>query len=510
MKRATTIVFLAVFLGCSIIASAQPGKPTLTLPSKGATKVSVSDNIVWNSPTAVDSFQVQISLNTTFANPVLDRMQDATNVYTFANGLLKKYTVYHWRVRGKDSNGYGEWSDTFNFRTIDSAAPAPTLFLPTKGFKNAPVFPDLIWRDVARASRYQLQLSTSPGFSPANLDTIIGSSKTIIEYTKDTLKPGVIYYWHVRAENEAGWGDWSQTFDFEVTFLPPTKPVLLAPVNGATNQYLTPMLDWTTSNQTAKYRLYICRDRAMTQVVYKDSSIKKSEFWYHGNDTFRLKPDTIYYWAVAAGNDDDFYSRYSDTFEFTTANMLPPKRPLNVSPKTASIQHTRMPVFTWNDTTSINPADSFYLHVSTFNGFTDTTLLVRTTAKTYSTTSPLDYLTVFYWRVAGKNDGGFSPWSYFWNLTTQITRPDKDEFAATVYPNPAGNMTNFAFELKQAQQVRIAITDITGREVLLVHNGTLTADKHTIGIDLSTLPTGNYFVAIAGEKGMQALPFVKN
>jgi len=111
--------------------------------------------------------------------------------------------------------------------------------------------------------------------------------------------------------------------------------------------------------------------------------------------------------------------------------------------------------------------------------------------------------------VAGKNDAGFSPWSFSWNLTTSINNPNLKPFLASLYPNPATTETTFEFEVKQTQQVRVAVTDITGREVMALHDGELAEGKHSITVNVSSLPAGIYFAVIGGKDGMQAVQFIK-
>ncbi|MGV3598778.1 MAG: T9SS type A sorting domain-containing protein [Bacteroidota bacterium] len=510
MKRATTKVLLAFTLLFGGAAYAQPGAPVPAFPADGAIKVGLNENLIWNNTFTVDSFRLQIATDTSFNTLVLDTTQGATILYKLRNGLLSNYVNYYWRVQGIDMNGVGPWSARSTFRTIDNLPLPPALLKPTNSFKNTPVFPDFIWANVPRATNFQIQLSTTQGFNDTLLlDSILNSGKNVLEYSFDTLKIGTTYYWRMRSENEAGWGVWSNVFNFESSFFPPTKPRLLSPADGSVNQYLTPTFDWTTSDQTTRYRIVIATDHELTSIVYSDSSDKNSVLWFQDNNRL-LNPSTTYHWAVAAGNDDNFYSRNSDTFSFTTSAVNPPQRPVNLTPKTASVQHSRRPTFTWAETGPY-PADSFYLHISTFNSFTDTARLVGTTAPTYTipSNSPIMFDKVHYWRVVAKNDGGFSPWSYYWNLTTSINNPDVNAFTAKLYPNPATTSTSFEFELKQAQTVRIAVTDISGREVLEVYTGKLDASKHNIAINIAELPAGSYYTVISGADAMQAIPFIK-
>jgi hypothetical protein len=508
MKRATTLVILAFAVFCINSVYAQPGKSTLTLPSNGSTKVSLTPSLSWYISPLPDNFRLQIATDSSFTTPIFDSTQNNITVYTVAPGKLTNYGTYYWRVRGSDMNGDGDWSDIFSFRTIDGQAKEPVLTSPKDNSIDAAAFPDLRWNAVPNALRYQLQIAKTSGFTGIKLDSTFDASRNTLLYDRDTLKIDTSYFWRVRAENETGWGPWSNSFVFTVHFLPPSVPMLQLPANGSINQPLNGKMEWTDALQTSKYRFFVSKDAHLSTILFKDSV--SVSYFNLPLETLALDTSTTYYWTVQAGNDEDFYSRTSDTFMFTTANIYPPARPVNVSPKSATVQATRAPTFTWSET-STYPADSFFLHVATFNNFTDSALYKGLTTTTYTvpTGQPLQYETVFYWRVAGKNVGGLSPWSYFWNITTDVTNPVKNTFLATLYPNPATTSTTFAFELTQNQQVRVAVIDVTGKEVMEVYNGQLSADKHSFDINISALPAGNYYTVIGGNSAMQALPFIK-
>jgi hypothetical protein len=509
MKRATKLVILAFAVFCINSVYAQPGKPSLTLPSNTSIKVSLTPSLSWYISPLPDNFRLQIATDSLFTTPVFDSTQNNVTVYTVPAGKLNNYVVYYWRVRGSDTNGDGDWSDIFSFRTIDSQPVEPVLVSPKDNSINAAAFPDLRWNAVPHATRYQLQVSKNSSFtSNIKLDSTFDGARNTLLYDRDTLKIDSIYYWRVRAENETGWGAWSNSFVFTVHFLPPSVPMLQLPANGSVNQALNGVMEWTEAKQTTKYRVFVSTNPQLTPLLFKDSVA--TSFYTLPLDVLAFDTSTTYYWTVQAGNDDNFYSRTTDTFMFTTTNIYPPSRPSNVSPNSATVQSTRTPTFTWSET-STYPADSFFLHIATFNNFSDSILFKGLTTKSYTIPAgqPLPYHTVFYWRVAGKNDGGLSPWSYFWNITTGITNPTKNTFLATLYPNPATTSTTFAFELAQSQQVRVTVIDITGKEIMEVFDGTLSADKHSFDINTSALPAGNYYTVIGGNSAMQAIPFIK-
>ncbi len=59
-------------------------------------------------------------------------------------------------------------------------------------------------------------------------------------------------------------------------------------------------------------------------------------------------------------------------------------------------------------------------------------------------------------------------------------------------PNPASSATDLAFTLDAAQDVRLAVYDVLGRQVALVTDGARAAGTHTATLDASRLPSGVY------------------
>lgn len=93
-------------------------------------------------------------------------------------------------------------------------------------------------------------------------------------------------------------------------------------------------------------------------------------------------------------------------------------------------------------------------------------------------------------------DGQFQ---YSSPLNAIIELPSVYEVTAA-YPNPFQTSTSFSVTLNQAQQVRIAVYDATGREIALLHDGQLTGNvPHRFVWDGANIPSGTYFVRATGE-----------
>jgi hypothetical protein len=61
------------------------------------------------------------------------------------------------------------------------------------------------------------------------------------------------------------------------------------------------------------------------------------------------------------------------------------------------------------------------------------------------------------------------------------------------YPNPFNPLTTIAFSLAERSAVRLAVYDLTGREVASLLNEEKDAGKYALTFDAGALPTGVYF-----------------
>ena len=68
------------------------------------------------------------------------------------------------------------------------------------------------------------------------------------------------------------------------------------------------------------------------------------------------------------------------------------------------------------------------------------------------------------------------------------------------YPNPFTEQARFTLEVAEAQDVRVTIYDVMGREVIRLHDGSLAAGtRHGFEVDGRALASGVYFARVEGE-----------
>lgn len=68
-------------------------------------------------------------------------------------------------------------------------------------------------------------------------------------------------------------------------------------------------------------------------------------------------------------------------------------------------------------------------------------------------------------------------------------------------PNPSGGSTRLMLAVREAQQVRVAVYDLTGREVAVLFDGPLAASEtHALAFDASAWPAGTYLLRATAER----------
>jgi hypothetical protein len=84
--------------------------------------------------------------------------------------------------------------------------------------------------------------------------------------------------------------------------------------------------------------------------------------------------------------------------------------------------------------------------------------------------------------------------------TTTSVRLDEAFKIGTTYPNPFRTRTTLEVTVREAQKVRVALYDVLGRRVQVVHDGTLPAQKtRSIRVTDERLSAGMYFLRVKGD-----------
>ncbi len=100
----------------------EPPTPILASPINGATSVSTSPTLSWNTSSGATSYRLQVSSDINFTSGVFDQ-SGITTTYKQVGPFLNS-TTYYWRVNATNSNGTSYWCCPWSF-TTQNAPPPP-------------------------------------------------------------------------------------------------------------------------------------------------------------------------------------------------------------------------------------------------------------------------------------------------------------------------------------------------------------------------------------------------
>ncbi len=187
-----------------------PPAPNLVSPPNGSMGQSLTPLLDWDSIAIANTYQVQVSKNSSFSTFVLDTNGVINSCIRIPAGKLSPDSIYYWRVRGINTYGQGPWSAVWNFRVL-SVPPAPILVSPPNGSFNQPSTIRFIWNKPLYAASYRIQIALDSLFTTmvVNDSTIFDSTTLVINFIVNKY-----YWWRVNAKNEAGTSPYSAVWRF--------------------------------------------------------------------------------------------------------------------------------------------------------------------------------------------------------------------------------------------------------------------------------------------------------
>jgi hypothetical protein len=271
-------------------SAAPPAQAALASPAQGATGLTGTIRCSWFTTPSADRYEIQVATTSAFTSTVVD---DSTRTDTSKTlPALVPGTTYYWRVRARNTAGWGTYSEIRNFQLL--AVPAQAILQnPGDGETGTPVPAICSWQSVAGAGRYHFEIDTSASFTTP---LVLDSSLTSVLKLVGSLAPNSWHYWRVRAGNAAGWGTFSAARSFR-TWTTPDQTALVAPDDGARGLPSPVGCRWIAVSGALKYHFQLAADSAISVPVVSDSALTDTVRSLAGIDTM-----ATYYWRVRAGN----------------------------------------------------------------------------------------------------------------------------------------------------------------------------------------------------------------
>ncbi|MBK6678998.1 MAG: fibronectin type III domain-containing protein [Ignavibacteriales bacterium] len=370
----------------------------------------------WTKSLRVEKYKLQVSTNNLFTSFILNDSTLTDTTKLLPN--LVNYSQYYWRVKAVNVGGESDWSTVWNFKTLGNPY-APNLIEPQNSSVNHPLngltfkWTKALER-IETVQKYQLQLSTDSLFATTFInDTTLVDTSRIVGGMSYLTK----YFWRVRAQNQTGWGDWSETWKLTTIIEKPTISVLATPLNDSKGLLNPITAKWNKSLRVEKYKLQVSSNNLFTSFILNDSTL---------TDTSKVLPNLAnysqYYWRVKAinvGGDSD----WSMIWNFKTLGN--PYASNLLTPLDASLnQPLNGLTFKWTKAKErIETIQKYQFQLSTDSLFVSFIINDSTLTDTSKIVNGMGYLTKYFWRVRAQNQTGWGDWSNIWRFTTIIEKP---------------------------------------------------------------------------------------
>ncbi|MBN2215337.1 MAG: fibronectin type III domain-containing protein [Bacteroidales bacterium] len=304
---------------------------------------------------------------------VLDSISPNTTHYT--DEYLTSNTVYFYRLLAFNDDGNSEYSDTLKTQTVSSVLPASPTNLRIEGL--TPFTVTFTWRDnssnetgfqIQRAEKNNSFISISNIASDAN------------KYT-DSVQPGIIYYYRIRAFNADGYSSFSDTLVIQTpeNIIPPVPQNF----NVTSLKYNQVTLSWTADlkningfqleRKTGKSGVFV-QFAKLDKVTGFTDTLVEQEYEY----SYRIRSFNYFN-----------HSEYSSTIDVTIPLFSLPAPPSSLSPSDIETNHISL---RWKDNSydetgfiikrALYPDNEFekiYTTDANDTSFTDTKVTASTT-----------------------------------------------------------------------------------------------------------------------------------
>jgi hypothetical protein len=375
-----------------------PAQVTLLSPIDLSTATAIPTIFRWQKTATATKYQFDLSTSNTFSTFVVSDSSIIDTTTTISGLALS--TTYYWRVRAKNSSGWGAYSTIRSFTTWNVPQQV-ILDIPSDATTNAAIPLQCKWRKESSAIKYEFDLSLSSSFASFVIldSTITDTLKSISELTLNTT-----YYWRVRAKNNAGWGAYSSVWSFTTWDIPP--PVQLdIPADSSADLLLPIVCTWHTVQGVVNYKFELASDYSFSTIAISDSNVVDYVFTIHNLS------GGSYYWRVSAKNAAGWGSlslvrMFSVLGAPEQVQLTSPLNGISGLPDTIP--------FAWNSITGIS---RYNFQISITNSFDLIIYQDSTIVDTTFSITGLDSLQKYYWRVRAANAAGWGQFSETWLFT---------------------------------------------------------------------------------------------
>jgi flagellar hook assembly protein FlgD len=90
-----------------------------------------------------------------------------------------------------------------------------------------------------------------------------------------------------------------------------------------------------------------------------------------------------------------------------------------------------------------------------------------------------------------------------------LTETSAEVAISNVYPNPSTGETSIDYTLANAGVVNLNVTDLTGKVIYTINEGTVAEGTHAVSFDAANFANGVYYVTLTAGESVVTQKFIK-
>ena len=376
--------------------AATPTAP-VAIPASNIVQTSFTAN--WNASAGATAYLLDVASDTSFTAliPGYNNL-NVGNVLTRNVTGLTPAAKYFYRVRGSNVGGTSGNSNSILVTTLVATPPPPvavagTIVTQTSFTAN--------WNSSVGATAYFLDVATDTNFTviiSADSNLNVGN---VLTRNITGLAAGTKYFYRVRASNVGGTSGNSNTIVVTTVVATPLPPVA-TPASGIGPASFS--ANWNASAGATTYLIDVATDTGFTSTVPGYGNLNLGNVLTR--NVVGLASTTKYFYRVRGSNVGGT-SGNSNIVSLTTIGVPPPP-PVPTAPVNGSIGQPVALTLAWNASPT---ASSYVVQVSTAASFALPFISDTAVSGTSRPVSGLAPNTIYFWRVAGKNQFGAGAFS---------------------------------------------------------------------------------------------------
>jgi hypothetical protein len=144
----------------SFTTATPPAAPILVSPVNGATGVSITPTLVWDTSAGATNYVLQVATDSSFVSLIYNDTSGSASTSRVVSSLANS-TTYYWRVRARNATGSSAWSTVWSFTTGPNSFVVHYPSGPQKIARKPVTVYNLLGRRVSRGGPVECRAMTS-------------------------------------------------------------------------------------------------------------------------------------------------------------------------------------------------------------------------------------------------------------------------------------------------------------------------------------------------------------